>query len=396
MRILLSNKFYYRRGGDCIYMLNLEQLLKEHGHEVAVFAMDYPEDIETPWKKYFPQNMSKLMAFTRPFGSREVRAKFTKLLDDFRPDVVHLNNIHTQLSPVIAELAHKRGIRVVWTLHDYKLLCPRYDCLRGGKEVCEQCFNGDKTPCKTYRCMKGSALASMIGYREAVMWNRERLEECTDLFVCPSRFMAEKMAQGGFGKDKLRPLCNFIDIEKCRKDSYDKDDYYCYVGRLSHEKGVGTLIEAASWLPYRLKVIGGGPMMEELKIKNEKLKIKNEESKGNVEFLGFRQWDEIKEIAGRARFTVIPSEWYENNPLSVIEAECIGTPVLGARIGGIPELIDEGVNGMTFESGNADDLAEKIEAMYNAKFDYKAIADTAMKRYNADAYYTEIMKCYGK
>ena len=124
--------------------------------------------------------------------------------------------------------------------------------------------------------------------------------------------------------------------------------------------------------------------------------MKNEELKGNVEFLGFRQWDEIKEIAGRARFTVIPSEWYENNPLSVIEAECIGTPVLGARIGGIPELIDEGVNGMTFESGNASDLAEKIEAIYNAKFDYTAIAGTAMKRYNAEAYYTEIMKCYGK
>ncbi len=389
MRILLSNKFYYRRGGDCIYMLNLEQLLKAHGHEVAVFAMDYPENINTPWKRYFPQNMSKLMAFTRPFGSLEVRAKFTKLLDDFRPDVVHLNNIHTQLSPVIAELTHKRCIRVVWTLHDYKLLCPRYDCLRDGKEVCELCFNGDKTPCKTHKCMKGSALASMIGYREAVIWNRERLEECTDLFVCPSRFMAEKMAQGGFRKDKLRPLCNFIDIEKCRKDSYDKDDYYCYIGRLSHEKGVGTLIEAASRLPYRLKVIGGGPL-------NEELRMKNEELKGNVEFLGFRQWDEIKEIAGRARFTVIPSEWYENNPLSVIEAECIGTPVLGARIGGIPELIDEGVNGMTFESDNASDLAEKIEAMYNAKFDYTAIAGTAMKRYNAEAYYTEIMKCYGK
>jgi glycosyltransferase involved in cell wall biosynthesis len=387
MRILLSNKFYYRRGGDCIYMLNLEQLLKAHGHEVAVFAMDYPENLDTPWRKYFPKNMNKLMALTRPFGSHEVKSKFNRLLDDFRPDVVHVNNIHTQLSPVIAELAHKRDIRVVWTLHDYKLLCPRYDCLRDGKTVCEQCFNDDKTPCKTYRCMKGSRLASFVGYREAVIWNRERLEKCTDLFICPSRFMAEKMAQGGFRKDKLKVLCNFIDVEKCRKNDYSKDDYYCYVGRLSHEKGVSTLIEAASRLPYRLKVIGGGPLLEQLKIKNEQLK-------NRVEFLGFKQWDEIKEIAGRARFTVIPSEWYENNPLSVIEAECIGTPVLGARIGGIPELIDEGVNGMTFESGNADDLAGKIKAMFNAEFDYKAIADAAMECYNAENYYNEIMKIY--
>lgn len=387
MRILLSNKFYYRRGGDCIYMLNLEQLLREHGHEVAVFAMDYPENQETPWRKYFPRNMSRLMALTRPFGSHEVKSKFNKLLDDFRPDVVHLNNIHTQLSPIIAEQAHIRGIRTVWTLHDYKLLCPRYDCLRDGKTVCELCFGGDKTYCKTFRCMKGSRLASLVGYKEAVMWSRPRLEACTDLFICPSRFMAEKMAQGGFRRDKLRVLCNFIDVEKCRKDDYAKDDYYCYVGRLSHEKGVATLVEAAARLPYRLKVIGGGPLSEELRIKNEELK-------GNVEFLGFRQWDDIKDIVGKAKFTVIPSEWYENNPLSVIEAECLGTPVLGARIGGIPELIDEDMNGMTFESGNADDLAGKIKAMYSADFDYKAIADAAMERYNAESYYGEIKKCY--
>lgn len=387
MRILLSNKFYYRRGGDCIYMLNLEQLLREHGHEVAVFAMDYPENQETPWRKYFPRKMSRLMALTRPFGSHEVKSKFNKLLDDFRPDVVHLNNIHTQLSPIIAEQAHIRGIRTVWTLHDYKLLCPRYDCLRDGKTVCELCFGGDKTYCKTFRCMKGSRLASLVGYKEAVMWSRPRLEACTDLFICPSRFMAEKMAQGGFRRDKLRVLCNFIDVEKCRKDDYAKDDYYCYVGRLSHEKGVATLVEAAARLPYRLKVIGGGPLSEELRIKNEELK-------GNVEFLGFRQWDDIKDIVGKAKFTVIPSEWYENNPLSVIEAECLGTPVLGARIGGIPELIDEDMNGMTFESGNADDLAGKIKAMYSADFDYKAIADAAMERYNAESYYGEIKKCY--
>ena len=387
MKILLSNKFYYRRGGDCIYMLNLEQLLKEHGHEVAVFAMDYPENLDTPWKKYFPSNMNKLMALTRPFGSQEVKRKFGRLLDDFNPDVVHINNVHTQLSPVIAELARKRCIRVVWTLHDYKLLCPRYDCLRDGKEICEKCFGRDKLPCKIYRCMKGSRLASEVGYREAVMWNRERLEACTDLFICPSGFMAEKMAQGGFRKEKLKVLCNFIDTKKCRKDNYDKEDYYCYVGRLSHEKGVATLIEAAARLPYRLKVIGGGPLSEELKIKNEQLK-------GNVEFLGFRQWDDIKNIVGKARFTVIPSEWYENNPLSVIEAQCLGTPVLGARIGGIPELIDEGRNGMTFESGNTNDLTEKIKTMFDVKFDYKGIADVAMKHYNAENYYKEIMKIY--
>lgn len=384
MRVLLSNKFYYRRGGDCIYALNLERLLKEKGHEVAVFAMDYPENIDTPWKRYFPRNMSKLMAFTRPFGSNEVRERFGRLLDDFRPDVVHLNNIHTQLSPVIAEIAHSRGIRVVWTLHDYKLLCPRYDCLRNDSEVCELCFNGDKSYCKANKCMKGSALASWIGYREAVMWNRSRLEACTDRFVCPSQFMADKMVQGGFSASKMVTLCNFIDADKCRKDSYGKDDYFCFVGRLSHEKGVRTLIEAANGLPYRLVIIGGGPLEAELK----------SIAKGNVEFVGFKQWDEIKDIVGKARFSVIPSEWYENNPLSVIEAQCLGTPVLGARIGGIPELIEEGRTGMTFESRNADDLRDKIEKMWNASFDYERIALDCIKRYSSLEYYKNIIEIY--
>jgi len=369
-------------------MLNLERLLKAHGHEVAVFAMDYPENLETLWKKYFPKNMSKLMAFTRPFGSSEVKSKFRKLLDDFNPDVVHLNNVHTQLSPVIAELSHEHGIKVVWTLHDYKLLCPRYDCLKNDNTICETCFKGDKKACLDNKCMKGSKLASFIGYMEAVTWSRERLEACTDVFVCPSQFIADKMVQGGFSKSKMKTLCNFIDVEKCKFPHTDlvdsgslptKGDYYCFIGRLSHEKGVKTLIEAANQLPYKLVVIGGGPLMDELKA------IAN----ANIEFVGFKQWDDIKQLVGKACFSVIPSEWYENNPLSVIEAECLGTPVLGAKIGGIPDLTD-----YTFCSGNVVDLKDKIKKMWNISFDYKKIASESMAKYDAENYYRQIMEIY--
>ena len=391
MKVLLANKFYYRRGGDCIYMLNLEKLLKAHGHEVAVFAMEYPENLDTPWKKYFPKNMSKLMAFTRPFGAHEVKSTFEKLLDDFKPDVVHLNNVHTQLSPVMAELAHQRGIKVVWTLHDYKLLCPRYDCLKNGNTICETCFSGDKKACLDNKCMKGSKLASFIGYKEAVTWNRERLEACTDVFICPSQFMADKMVQGGFSKSKMRTLCNFIDVEKCKyaptdgMDNTDhvalpkKEDYYCFIGRLSHEKGAKTLIEAANQLPYKLVIIGGGPLMEELK----------SVAHTNIKFVGFKQWDDIKQLVGKARFSVIPSEWYENNPLSVIEAQCLGTPVLGANIGGIPELTD-----YTFSSGNIADLRLKIENMWNSKLEYQQIASDAQHRYDAEIYYDKLINIY--
>lgn len=392
MKILLANKFYYRRGGDCIYMLNLEKLLKAHGHDVAVFAMDYPENLDTPWKKYFPKNMSKLMAFTRPFGSHEVKSTFKKLLDDFKPDVVHLNNVHTQLSPVMAELAHQRGIKVVWTLHDYKLLCPRYDCLKNGNTICETCFNGDKKACLDNKCMKGSKLASFIGFKEAIVWNRERLEASTDVFICPSQFMADKMVQGGFSKSKMQTLCNFIDVEKCKFSSTDgtdytddvellpkKKDYYCFIGRLSHEKGAKTLIEAANQLPYKLVIIGGGPLMDELK----------SVAHTNIKFVGFKQWGDIKQLVGKARFSVIPSEWYENNPLSVIEAQCLGTPVLGANIGGIPELTD-----YTFSSGNIADLKTKIEKMWNSELDYQQIASDAQHRYDAETYYDKLINIY--
>lgn len=384
MKILISNKFYYRRGGDCIYTLNLEQLLKKQGHEVAVFSMCYPENLDTSWNMYFPSNMSRLMAFTRPFGSIEVKNKFTAILKKFKPDIVHLNNIHTQISPIIAEIANKEKIQVVWTLHDYKLLCPRYDCLRNGEIICEDCFDGDKTSCKKFKCMKGSTLASLIGYMEALKWNRERLEANTDIFICPSQFMANKMIQGGFRKDKMKVLCNFIDIERCKINDYTKEDYYCFIGRLSHEKGIKTLLKAANQLPYKLKIIGGGPLFDEMK----KL------ASPNIELVGFKQWDEIKALVSKARFSVIPSEWYENNPLSVIEAQCLGTPVLGARMGGIPELIEEGISGMTFTSKDIEDLKEKIKRMFETSFDYQNIALKSQEKYNADKYYNELIKIY--
>ena len=320
-----------------------------------------------------------------PFGSSETKKKFNALLDDFKPDVVHLNNIHTQLSPILAEIAYERGIKVVWTLHDYKLLCPRYDCLRNGESICEECFE-NKHKVLDYKCMKNSKVASILAYREAVSWTRERLEKCVDAFICPSQFMARKMEQGGFCKTKLISLCNFIDVEKCkRSDNFAKDDYYCFIGRLSHEKGARTLIEAANQLPDRkLVVIGGGSLENELRAV----------AGSHVEFVGFKQWDEIKTLVGRARFIVIPSEWYENNPLSVIEAESLGTPVLGANIGGIPELIQKGVSGMTFESRNVVDLKEKIELMFAANFDYSHIAGMSMNQYGAEYYYNRLMKIY--
>ena len=372
MKILLANKFYYRRGGDCIYMLNLEQLLKQHGHDVAIFSMDYPENLESPWRKYWPKNMSKLAAFTRPFGDSEVRGKFTALLDDFKPDVVHLNNIHTQLSPVIAEIAHSRGIRVVWTLHDTKLVCPCYTCTRDGK-WCEECFTDKKA-------------GAIIGWREILKWNKDCLQACTDKFLPPSQFLADTMVKGGYSAEKMQVLCNFIDVSKVQNPSLKKDDYYVFLGRVNSVKGVPTLCKAASQLPYKLIVIGGGELLPELQAQYKAC--------ANIEFVGQKNWDEFRPVLEGARFMVLPAEWSENNPLTVIESQSLGTPVLGARIGGIPELIEEDVSGKTFTSGDVEDLKAKIEQMFAAEFDYASLAKTAQARYNAEAYYDRLLEIY--
>ena len=410
MRILLANKFYYRRGGDCIYTMNLEKMLKEKGHEVAVYAMQYPENEKSEWSGYWPSNMTKLDAFTRPFGARQVMKGFSRLMDDFKPEVVHLNNIHTQLSPVIAKIAHEKGARVVWTLHDTKLVCPCYTCMRHeyikvqkednpalepsltkGLIRCTECFT-DKKAVIRHRCMPGGLPGAVIGYLEAQKWNKEVLQEYVDLFLPPSKFMMDTCVEGGYKPEKFRVLCNFIDVTKVKGLKSEevkrlKGDYYVYLGRVNEVKGVRTLCKAASQLDKKLIVIGDGPISEELRMKSE-------ESGAPIEFKGQMQWEEFMPILRGARFMVLPAEWSENNPLTVIESQSLGTPVLGARIGGIPELIDEGVSGMTFTSGDVEDLKDKIMKMFEHEFDYDAIAKNAIERYSSEAYYEKLMALY--
>lgn len=395
MRILLANKFYYRRGGDCIYTMNLEQMLKSHGHEVAVFAMQYPENEKSEWSKYWPKNMSKVDVFTRPFGDKEVRREFGRLLEDFKPDVVHLNNIHTQLSPVISKMAHEKGVKVVWTLHDTKLVCPCYTCTRDGK-WCTECFT-DKRAVIRHRCMPGGLPGAIIGYREIKKWNKNVLQEYVDLFLPPSQFMMDTCVAGGYSPEKFRVLCNFIDVSKVQNPSFKKGDYYVFLGRLTSVKGVETLCKAAALLDKKLIIIGGGELEEILRKEYALCR--------NIEFKGQMQWDEFRPILEGARFMVLPAEWSENNPLTVIESQSLGTPVLGARIGGIPELIESPSpalpkrecvvsNGMTFTSGDVEDLRDKIQRMFDYKFDYKRIAQNAVERFSSEAYYEKLIEYY--
>jgi len=392
MRIILTNKFHYPRGGDCIYSLELARLLKAQGHEVAFFAMKHPENEPSEWQDYFPSEVSfsprkplqLLKGLVRPLYSPEVQRKFSRLMKDFKPDVVHLNNIHTQLSPVIAQIAKEQGARVIWTLHDYKLLCPRYDCLREGKS-CELCHQGNPSFALQYSCLKNSRLASTIAFLEARKWSHEKLEQWTDAFICPSRFMKEKMVGGGFDANKLHILHHFIDMDKVTGKSPRRQDHYCYVGRLSEEKGIRTLLQVASQLPYLLKVAGTGPLESELKAQYAEFQ--------QIEFMGQQNRASLRPLLGSARFLAVPSECYEVFGLSALESIALGTPVLGAQIGGIPELITAEKTGRLFEPGNARELKEQIGAMWTTPIPAFDAAEWVAP-YSSDHYLDQLLPLY--
>lgn len=394
-RILIANKFYYPRGGDCVVAMNLERLLKAQGHEVAVFAMQYPENVDTGWNNYYPSQVDfsgslgkKLKAAKRLMGWGDIKLAFNKILDDFKPDVVHLHNIHSYLSPVLAQLAKKRSCRVVWTMHDYKLVCPSYACLLNEKP-CEKCIGNSKMHVLKNRCMKGSLAASVMAYAEACKWNRNALDEITDAFICPSQFMASKMKKDGFNPEKLHVVCNHIDPDKLslfNSLNFEREDYYVYVGRLSPEKGVVTLLEVASRLPFTLKVAGDGPLKAQLE--------QQYSQQGKVEFLGHQNASQVANLLSRARLSVMPSECYDNNPLGVIESLCAGTPVVGARIGGIPELLNDG-NGLSFASGSKDDLAQAITTAFSTEWNFNDIKCQATSRFSEQEHMKYIAKIYG-
>lgn len=390
LKVLIVNKFFYPRGGDCICTINLERLLREHGHITAVYSMDYPENIPTQWSSYFAPRVdfssggirASLAAVKRIMGLGDINESFNRILDDFRPDVVHLNNIHSYLSPRLAQLAKRRGIKVVWTLHDYKLICPAYLCLRDDKP-CEDCFT-TKSGVLKYRCMKGSAAASVLAYIEALKWNRKVLESNVDVFICPSAFMRSEMLKAGFSDNKLAVNCNFLDFDKANlisSKSEKREPYYCYVGRLSEEKGINLLLRVAETLPFKLKLAGDGPLMQTAK-------------SGNIEFLGKLNAVQVCDLLSKATFSVAPSTCYDNNPLSVIESLSLGTPVVGADIGGIPELIEVGKTGLLFEAGNADELTKAINGAFNIKWIYNQIKEDSIKRFSADTHYNKLIEIY--
>lgn len=367
MKILMINKFLHPNGGSETYIFKLGAYLQSQGHEVQYFGMDHQGRIVGNRVNAYTSDMdfhggSKLAKLIYPIKtiySAEARRKIRLVLDDFQPDVCHLNNFNYQLTPsIILEIrkwekqtGHK--CKIIFTAHDYQLVCPNHMCNNPSThENCEKCLSGHFLNCVKGKCIHGSFAKSIIGAMEATFWKWMDVYEQIDTIICCSHFMKSKLDTNPVLADKTIVMHNFID--SVEQKEVQKKDYVLYFGRYSQEKGIATLVNVAKELPdIPFIFAGSGPLEHFL------------ESAPNIRNVGFQTGEALERLIREAKFTIIPSEVYENCPFSVMESQMYGTPVLGANIGGVPELILPGETGDLFESGNATALMQVIKNLYN-------------------------------
>jgi glycosyltransferase involved in cell wall biosynthesis len=345
VRILHVNKFLYRRGGAESYMLDLAGLQAGAGHQVEFFGMAHPDNPPHRYAAHFPGNVQleppptrpdrRLGAVARMVWSPSARRGIGAVLRSFRPDVVHLHNIYHQLSPSVLRPLAERRIPAVMTLHDYKLVCPSYLFLAQGR-VCEACLDGHFRHAVARRCKDGSLGASAVLAFESAVHRRVGAYEPVQVFICPSRFLAAKLAQGGVYPDRLELLGSFVDTRNVRPKA-EPGGGVVYAGRLSHEKGVDVLVEAVARLGHgHLDVVGDGPERPRLEAQAAT------RAPGRVQFHGRVPRERVLQLLGAGAVAAMPSRCHDNQPMAVLEAFGCGVPVVATNLGGLPELVDGG------------------------------------------------------
>ena len=373
MRILLINYRYFVSGGPERYMFNIKKELEARGHEVIPFSIHSNKNVETPYSKYFVEPIGDrdavyfeeckktprviLQMLSRSIYSPEVKRAIQREIDEVKPDVAYIIHFVNKLSPSVIVGAKQRGIPVVLRLSDFFLLCPRFDFLCG-TEVCEDCLTKGYRSCIRKRCVKGSLAASAIRVASMKAHSWMNVYKNVDAFVTTTEFMRRKLSENGFPAEKIHCIPTFAPDPEETEGVIG--DYGLYVGRLAVEKGVDTLVRAYEALPdHRLKIVGDDSTQEGQRLKayvaGHNLK--------NIEFLGFQRGEALEKLYRESRFTVIPSLWYENLPNSALESYRYRKPILGCRIGSMPEAILDGKTGLLFEPGDVEGLKACILRM---------------------------------
>lgn len=398
-RLLNINSYHYRRGGADVVYLDHAAAFEAAGWSNAFFAMHHPQNDPSPWSSYFVDELQygstygalqKVRMAGKVIYSWEARNKIDRLITDFRPDVAHAHNLYHHLSPSVLSALRARGIPTVMTAHDYKLACPSHEMLHEGR-VCERCKGGRFVNCITHRCIKGSmALSTLVAVESAVHRAAGSYVDNLDRIVVPSRFMGSKLVEWGVPERLIRHVPNAI--EPAKFDATEGvGDYLVYIGRLTASKGVRTLVDAARATGVNLVVVGSGELDDELR--------QLADGCTNVRLVGRKSGDELWALVSGSRAVVLPSEWYENAPMSILEAYALKRPVLAAAIGGIPEMIEPEQTGWLFKPADVDALAAAMQQVMSTPVDrLKEMGVRARERveqdYSMSAYTSRMLELY--
>ena len=370
MKILMVNKFLYPRGGSESYMLKLGEEFVNLGHEVQYFGMYDEKNTVSNSLNEYTSNMdfhsTGLERFLYPFKiiySKEAEKKIGKVLDSFKPDIVHMNNINFQLTPSIIYAVKKRGIPLVQTVHDYQMICPNH-LLYSFTETkpCDRCIKGSKFNCLKHSCIHDSKIKSLLGVIESKLYTFLKTYSKVDLYICPSNFLENKLLNASdIYVGKTFAIHNFIEKKYIPVMNEKNDPYIVFVGRLSKEKGVDLLSKTAKLLPeYHFVVAGNGPDDECLKdIPNLTLK-------------GFVGGSDLTNLMANAKLLIAPSVCYENCPLSILESHALGVPVVTMNSGGMAELVEDGVTGGLIMDPTPESVAETVRRCLNEE-NYKIL-----------------------
>ena len=385
MKIIFCNKYFFLNGGTERYLYNTMNYLAARDHDIIPFSVRYANSWPSDWEDYFlpppgdpdqahldnirfsPTNIFRYI--DRSTYSIEARITLNRLLKATGgADIAYLLNIYNYMSPSIIHTFRRHHIPVVMQTGDYHLLCPSYSLLRNGNP-CELCVQGQYYHGLRHRCVKNHFAASLV--RVAAMYIQRwiGIYKLVDAIVVPCQFMKEKLIEGGFETSKIHLLEYPVERRSGTRGTkadrgntvWQKKNYMVYFGRISYEKGLDTLIDAFQKLnqPIDLVIIGRSYDGEEQRLK----KMILPHAKHRIHFIGFQSGQALSQWIAEALFSIVPSRWYDNAPLSIYESFFQGTPVLGARIGGIPEQIQDGVTGCLFEPDVSDDLMLKMETM---------------------------------
>jgi len=402
MKILLTHKFFKYIGGAEVFFFEVGRVLEENGHEVAYFSTSDKDNIPTKYSEYFINSpkfkegnvFQKTKAFMKIPYNFEAKKKFSKLIDDFKPDLIHIFNVATQISPSILDVAHKKCIPIVFSCNDYKHICPNYKLYHHGK-ICEECNGGKFYNCIKNKCAHDSLLFSTASTIESYIHNYLNIyKKNIDLFLFASDFMAHKTEEFWGGSFKWGKLMNPFKISG-EPILDNKGEYGLYFGRLIDEKGVDILIESLKLnkdIPF--KIVGDGPDLDKLK------QLAQDNNLNNIEFTGAVWGKQLDLILRDCKFVVVPSIWHENFPYVILQAFAAGKPVIGSNRGGIPELVVDNERGAIYDANNPVELSEKLKLFYDddelcLKFGKNA-RQFVVDNFNDTVFYEQLMINYTK